>query len=134
MDGWVEGWVGGWMGGWVEREKEFSRGCRKPSALAIFVCLFVLLPTAYDFINSGKAIEVSQLTPDTDHAHYTLLTGHFLNNGEVIFIISLQPRTGSDVDRHFPLFHQDSTYRCALSGSNVPNSSGPWGVKLFYTT
>ena len=98
------------------------------------MCSQFFLPAAYDFINGGKAIEVSQLTPDTDHVHYTLLTGHFLNNGEVIFIISLQPGSGSDIDSHFPLFHHDSTYRCALSGSNVTNTNGPWGVKLFYTT
>ncbi|KAL8601101.1 hypothetical protein ACOMHN_040802 [Nucella lapillus] len=95
---------------------------------------------AYDFINQGKAVEVSQLTPDTDHTHSSLLTGQFLNNGEVIFINSLQPLHSSEkmllMPRRLPLFYRDTTYRCALprSGSDVNNNGGPWGVRLFYTS
>ncbi|XP_076449453.1 uncharacterized protein LOC143285892 [Babylonia areolata] len=90
---------------------------------------------AYDFINQGKAVEVSQLTPDADHTHNSLLTGQFLSNGEVIFITSLQPHSGKKMRRRLPLFYRDSTYRCALSGSDVNNNGGgPWGVRLFYTT
>ncbi|KAK7492269.1 hypothetical protein BaRGS_00016566 [Batillaria attramentaria] len=89
---------------------------------------------AYDFMNQGKAIEINQLITEAEHSPHKLLTGHFLQNGEVIFIKSFVPGTETDDFQHIQLLHQDATYRCALSGSDISKNHGPWGVRLFYTT
>nr|KAG5703430.1 hypothetical protein BaRGS_022479 [Batillaria attramentaria] len=66
---------------------------------------------AYDFMNQGKAIEINQLITEAEHSPHKLLTGHFLQNGEVIFIKSFVPGTETDDFQHIQLLHQDATYR-----------------------
>lgn len=88
---------------------------------------------AYDFMNQGKAVEVTQLIPEAESSHKKLLTGHFLQNGEVIFITSFLPSNEGDDFQHVQMLHEDATYRCALSGSDISKNKGPWGVRLFYS-
>ncbi|XP_025088281.1 uncharacterized protein LOC112560572 [Pomacea canaliculata] len=88
---------------------------------------------AYDYINSGKAIEITRLTQDATHPGRQLFTGHFLHNGEVIFITSPQLASAGSTDSQLPFQQRDATHRCALTSGDVRRNSWPSGVRLFYT-